>query len=102
MMKFVEEVSGIGDLLLNGAVLRQVRYRVSRFQAVLESSGLPIPGLHRIEGSIDFDSSKDPEEWIGSALNLRLTDGRMLAITLVDSNGCILNAGHGPTNCLCC
>jgi hypothetical protein len=102
MMKFVEELSGIGDLLLNGTLLRQVRYRVRRFQAVVESSGLPIPGLHRIEGTIDFDSSKDPEEWIGSALSLRLTDGRVLAITLVDRNGRILNEGHGPTKCLCC
>jgi len=102
MMKFVEEVSGIGDLLQNGAVLRQVRYRVSRFQAVAEGSGLPIPVLHRIEGSIDFDSSKDPEEWIGTALSLKLTDGRILAITLVDSNGRIHNQGHGPTKCLRC
>jgi len=102
MMKFVEEVSGIGELLLNGAVLRQVRYRVRRFQAVVEGSGLPVPGLHRIEGSIDFDSREDPAEWIGTALGLRLADGRMFAITLADSSGRILNEGHGPAKCLCC
>jgi len=102
MMKFVEEVSGVGDLILDGAVLRQVRYRISRFQGVLESSGLPIPGLHRIEGSIDFKPGKDPDEWIGSALALKLDDGRVLAISLADRSGRILNEGHGPSKCQCC
>ena len=102
MMKFVEEVSGVGDLMLDGAVLRQVRYRISRFQGVLESSGLPIPGLHRIEGSIDFEPGRDPDEWIGSALALKLDDGRVLAISLADRSGRILNEGHGPSKCQCC
>ena len=102
MMKFVEEVSGVGDLILDGAVLRQVRYRISRFQGVIESSGLPIPGLHRIEGSIDFEPVKDPDEWIGSALALKLDDGRVLAISLADRSGRILNEGHGPSKCQCC
>jgi hypothetical protein len=102
MMTFVEEVSGIGDLMLNGTVLRQVRYRVSRFQGMSEGSGLPIPGLHRIEGSIDFNAKTDPGEWIGSALSLKLDDGRMFAVTLVDNSGRILNECHGPGRCLCC
>jgi hypothetical protein len=88
--------------MLNGAVLRQVRYRISRFQGVSAGSGLPIPGLHRIEGSIDFDPRKDPAEWVGPALSLKLDDGRLLAITLADSNGRVLNEGHGPAKCLCC
>jgi hypothetical protein len=102
MMKCVEQLSGIGDLLHKGTVVRQVRFQVSRFQAFAEGSGLPIPGLHRIEGSIDFDLNNDPEEWIGDALGLRLADGRILAITLADKTGRILNQGHGPTRCLCC
>ena len=88
--------------MLNGAVLRQVRYKISRFQGFLESSGLPIPGLHRIEGSIDFESGKDPDEWIGSALSLKLDDGRVLAISLADRSGRVLNEGHGPSKCQCC
>src|SRR5262245_12927655 len=102
MMKVVEESSGLGELLLNGVGLRAVQYRLSRLQGMMEGSGLPIPGLHRIEGSIDFDSNADPTEWIGVPLGLKLEDGRVFGITLVDSTGRILTEGHGPTKCLCC
>ena len=101
-MKLVEESSGIGELTLNGAVLRQVRYRLSRFQGIIEGSGLPIPGLHRIEGSLEFDAKTDPIEWIGIPLGLRLQDGRVVGITLVNREGRILTEGHGPSKCLCC
>ena len=66
MMRLVEEHSGTGELLLDGVSLRSVRYQVRRFQGFLEGSGMPIPGLHRIEGSIDFDPRNDPAEWIGT------------------------------------
>jgi hypothetical protein len=102
MMKLVEESSGIGKLMLNGVALRQVRYRLSRFQGILEGSGLPVPGLHRIEGSIEFIANTDPHEWIGAPLNLKLQDGRVVGITLVNGEGRILTEGHGPTKCLCC
>jgi hypothetical protein len=102
MMKLVEEVSGTGDLMLNGDVLRTVRYRIRRYQGVIEQSGLPIPGLHRLEGAIDFDPGKDPLDWIGAGLNLRLDDGRVLGITIADPSGRVLNEGHGPSKCQCC
>jgi hypothetical protein len=102
MMKLVEESSGDGELMSNGQALRHVRYRISRYQGMSEGSGLPIPGLFRIEGSIDFDASKDPVDWIGSPLALKLEDGRVLGITLVNSDGRILSEGHGPAKCLCC
>ena len=101
-MKIVEESSGLGELMLNGAVLRQVRYRISRFQGMVEGSGLPIPGLHRIEGSIDYDAGADSPGWIGAPLSLKLEDGRVLGITVVDRVGRILSEGHGPSKCLCC
>ena len=101
-MKIVEENSGIGELMLNGSVLRQVRYRISRFQGILEGSGLPVPGLYRIEGSIDYEPGVDSPEWIGTPLSLKLEDGRVLGITVVDSDGRILSEGHGPSKCLCC
>jgi hypothetical protein len=102
MMKLVEESSGIGELSLNGVALRPVRYRLSRFQGMMEGSGLPIPGLHRIEGSIDFETEGDAPEWIGTPLTLKLEDGRMLGITVVDTEGRILSEGHGPSKCGCC
>ena len=101
-MKLVEERSGTGELMLNSAVLRNVRYTIRRHQGFVEHSGLPVPGLHRLEGSIDFDADKDPAEWIGLPIALRLEDGRVLAITIVDPRGNILSEGHGPAKCLCC
>jgi hypothetical protein len=102
MMKLAEEGSGLGDLMRNGSVLRRVRYRVRRYQGMMEDSGLPIPGLFRIEGSIDFDASNDPPDWIDVPLTLKLEDGRSLGITLVDSTGRVLSEGHGPMKCMCC
>ena len=100
-MKCVEESSGSGELILNGVVC-QVAYRVQRFQGMTEGSGLPIPGLHRIEGAVRFDPSMDPHSWIDVPLNLKLEDGRVFGITLVDADGRILSEGHGPSKCLCC
>lgn len=101
--RLAEECSGIGELLENGAVLRQVRYTVSRYQGLLEGSGMPIPGLHRIEGSIDFRVGVDEEHLIGAPLTLRLEDGRTLPITLEGREGRISSEGHGPrAGCACC
>ena len=101
-MKLVEESAGLGDLEQNGEALRQVRYRISRFQGIMEGSGLPIPGLYRIEGSIDFNNGGDSQNWIDTPLTLRLEDGRSLKITIVDDSGRVLSEGHGPMKCMCC
>lgn len=101
-MKLVESGSGVGTLLRNGTELRQVRYDIHRYQGVMEGSGLPIPGLFRIEGSIDFDSAHDPVEWINVPLTLKLNDGRALGIILADRTGRVLSEGHGPLKCMCC
>jgi hypothetical protein len=98
MMKLVEECSGRGELLKNGQPLRPIEYQVRRYQGISEGSGMPIPGLFRIEGAVRIDSS----EWIGTNLGLRLEDGRVLGITIVDTEGNILSEGHGPSKCLCC
>ena len=100
-MKIVEDGAGTGELLQNGRVLRRVRYQIRRYQG-MAGSGLPIPGLFRIEGCIDFDASRDPADWINAPMTLRLEDGRALAITVVDIEGRVLSEGHGPTKCLCC
>jgi len=98
----MEDSSGIGELLLRGRVLREVRYRIRRYQGVMESSGLPIPGLYRIEGSIDFDPNRDSAELLGASLGLKLADGRVLGIIVVTADGRVLSEGHGPSRCLCC
>jgi hypothetical protein len=101
-MRLVETSSGLGDLLQNGAPLRRVHYSVRRYQGMMEESGMPIPGLFRIEGSVDFDSSKDSPQWLNVPLTLRLEDGRSLGIVLIDDKGRILSEGHGPLKCMCC
>jgi hypothetical protein len=98
MMKLVEECSGTGELLQNGRSIRPIAYQVRRYQGITEASGMPIPGLFRIEGAVQMDSS----DWIGTTLGLRLDDGRVLGITIVDAEGKILSEGHGPSKCLCC
>lgn len=101
--KLVEECAGVGDLLDGGALLGQVRYTISRYQGMLEGSGMPIPGLHRIEGSTDFRVGHEQARLIGAPLTLRLEDGRSLAVTLADREGRILAEGHGPSRgCSCC
>lgn len=101
-MKLIEESSGLGDLSQKGTPLRRVRYQISRYQGFMDGTGMPIPGLYRIEGSIDFDRSIDPASWIDAPLTLRMEDGRSLQITLADDTGRVLSEGHGPLKCMCC
>ena len=103
MMKLVEEYAGVGDLSTNGELgeqIRQVHYRIARYQGFVEHSGLPVPGVHRIEGSVDTTADLGP--LIGQSLTLRLEDGRAIAITIADPSGRVLAEGHGPSRCLCC
>ena len=98
--KLVEESSGTGELVHDGVVLSQVRYSIARYQGMLVGSGMPIPGLHRIEGSTDYTVSD--VSLIGRALTLRLEDGRALGVTLAARDGRLLSEGHGPGGCSCC
>ena len=100
MMKLVEEYAGVGDLETKGESVPQVRYRIARYQGFVDHSGLPVPGVHRIEGSVD--TAADLEPLIGRPLTLRLEDGRAIGITIADSSGRVLAEGHGPSRCLCC
>ena len=100
MMKLVEEYAGVGDLSGRDESIPQVRYRIARYQGFIEHSGLPVPGVHRIEGSVE--TSVDLQSVIGQSLTLRLEDGRAIAITIADTSGRVLAEGHGPSRCLCC
>ena len=101
-MTLVEECSGIGELISGNEVFRPVQYRISRFQGMAHS-GMPVPGLHRIEGSVDLAAIPGAASLIGASLTLRLDDGRTLAITLTGEDGRVLAEGHGPRHgCSCC
>ncbi|HEX4997462.1 MAG TPA: hypothetical protein VFY29_04525 [Terriglobia bacterium] len=101
-MKLFEDASGVGELWRDGVSPVAVRYSIQRYQGIVEGSGLPIPGRHRIEGSIDCDAGANLSDWVGAPLTLRLSDGRMLGVTLADRHGRILSEGHGPLKCMCC
>jgi len=96
----VEQLAGTGQLVDDDTVLRQVRYSITRYQGMLVGSGMPIPGLHRIEGSTDFEVADI--SLIGKPLTLRLEDGRALRVMLAARDGRLLSEGHGPSRCLCC
>lgn len=100
-LKLIEQCSGVGELVWQGRIVRPVRYRVSRFQG-MAASGLPVPGLHRIEGALELGAVADPAGMIGASLTLRLADGRALGVTLVAEDGRVLAEGHGPSKCRCC
>jgi hypothetical protein len=98
VFKLVEQTSGIGELMQEGLVIRQVTYCIDRYQGMMDDSGLPIPGLHRIEGLVELDSA----DLNGSTLTLRLESGQMVKVTLVGREGRIFSEGHGPGVCRCC
>jgi hypothetical protein len=101
-LKLVEEYSGVGALRWQQQTFGKVPYRISRYQGVAVS-GMPIPGLHRIEGTIELDGVAEAARLIGASVVLDLADGRSLALTLADESGRVLAEGHGPRHgCSCC
>jgi hypothetical protein len=101
-MKLVEEYAGVGAVHWRDETFRRVPYRISRFQG-LSQSGLPIPGFHRIEGTIDMDDVERGGRLVGDLFTLDLEDGRSLRLTLADDAGRVLAEGHGPRHgCSCC
>jgi hypothetical protein len=101
MMKFLEECAGVGDLERRGELVRRVSYHITRYQA-FAPNGMPVPGLHRVEGSIGVEPAGAPADLVGEPLTLRLEDGRAIAVTLASADGRILAEGHGPSRCNCC
>lgn len=101
-MKLVEEREGEGQLTVRGESVGQVGYALNRYQA-MTAGGMPVPGLHRIEGRLAIESlpgSITFEQNMHVALDLE--DGRRLELRLIDSSGRVLAEGHGPGKCGCC
>jgi hypothetical protein len=101
MLTLVEETTGVGEVAWLDHVFPRVRYTLARYQG-MAASGLPVPGLHRTEGSLDVSTMPDVRDMLGAMLTLRLEDGRALAVCLADASGRVLSEGHGPSKCLCC
>jgi hypothetical protein len=100
-VKLVEEVSGSGELSRDSQTLGPVQYQIRRYQG-MAPSGLPIPGLFRIEGKVTRENATSLDGWTDIPLTLRLQDGRAIAVVLADLDGRVLSEGHGPSRCLCC
>ena len=100
-LKLVEENSGTGRLIWNDRVFAGVNYAINRYQGMMPS-GLPVPGVHRIEGRLDLGAIEDARELVGRDLTLEYEDGRPVRITVADEDGRVLTEGHGPSRCLCC
>jgi hypothetical protein len=101
-LKLVEEYAGVGSLRWRDRTLAAIPYRISRFQG-MATSGLPVPGLHRIEGILLLDNVVDASQLVGADVALDLEDGRTLALTVADEHGRVLAEGHGPKRgCSCC
>ncbi len=98
-MKLVEEYAGVGALHEIGRAFRAIPYRISRFQG-MAASGLPIPGRHRIEGTLEIENAA---ALVGANVTLQLEDGRSLKLIVADEHGRVLAEGHGPGHgCGCC
>jgi hypothetical protein len=101
-MKLVEESQGQGLLSVRGESVGQVAYSIQRYQA-MTAGGMPVPGLHRIEGQLGLESLPAA---VGLEQNMHLAldlpDGRRLSLTLIDADGRVLAEGHGPGQCGCC
>jgi hypothetical protein len=101
-VKLVEQYAGVGSLKWRDRTIAAIPYRISRYQG-MASSGLPIPGLHRIEGAVTLTGVPGAAEIVGADVLLELEDGRSLALTVADENGRVLAEGHGPRHgCSCC
>jgi hypothetical protein len=101
-LKLVEEYAGVGLLRWREGTIGTIPYRISRYQG-MALSGLPVPGLHRIEGTLELTSVPNAAALIGADIALDLEDGRTLKLTVADEHGRVLAEGHGPSRgCGCC
>ena len=100
MFRLIEEAAGAGELSRFGSSHQRVTYRLKRFQGFLGDGGMPVPGLYRVEGRIDFPDNADTTI-AGECATLRLEDGRSLEVTF-GPDGSFESEGRHPRGCACC
>src|SRR5690606_3851334 len=88
-MRLMEECAGVGEVEWRDRAFPGIRYRVRRYQG-FAPSGLPVPGVHRLEGRLDLADVEERQAMVGTALTLRLEDGRTVRLTCTDPDGRVL------------
>jgi hypothetical protein len=87
---------------VRGQAVGAVGYAIRRYQA-MTTGGMPVPGLHRIEGRLALDTLAGAVGIeVDQPVHLELEDGRRFQLTLIDPDGRVLAVGHGPGRCGCC
>jgi hypothetical protein len=97
----VQNFEGQGEMHWRGQVFERVRYELKRIQR-LTGGGMPVPGLHRIEGRVEPEGLNLSGAIEGASIALKLDDGRTMNLTITDAAGNVLAEGHGPSKCGCC
>lgn len=97
----VEERHGTGAVTCAGIRYEGVTYEISRFQGMTRA-GLPVPGVHRLDGRIELADVKTRAALAGRSIVLHLEDGSVMNLELLDADGRVLAHGHGPGQCRCC
>jgi hypothetical protein len=100
-LDIINILEGQGEMHWRGQVFERVRYELKRIQRVT-GGGMPVPGLHRIEGRVDLEGLGLDGDIEGASIALRLDDGRTMNLTITDAAGNVLAEGHGPSKCGCC
>ena len=97
----VEERHGTGTVTSAGVTYENVAYGISRFQGMTRA-GLPVPGVHRLDGRLQFADPRAAAPLAGQHVVLHLEDGSIMNLELLDAEGRVVAHGHGPGRCLCC
>lgn len=84
----IEQCSGVGRIYdENGQHIGESRYDLQVLQEVHDSPTGDVPGLKRIEGTVEVIAD------IGRALTIHLEDGRRLDFFIADVSGRIAHRG---------
>jgi hypothetical protein len=95
MPKLLEDLHGVGPVLREGQLVREMNYSIQIYQRIRETGrGEVILGAMFIEGSVDYDLIRDSIDLIGAELMLHLQDGRTLPFLICGDSGQIAAAGE--------
>lgn len=88
----IEECHGVGRVCRDtGEFLRDAKYDLQVLQEMHETASGDVPGLKRIDGTVEIEEVD--LHLVGEPLVLQLEDSRLLDFFYADSSGVIANRG---------